>query len=633
MIKKMSKIEIIGSKSLLTNTIELLHSLGIVHIESIPERIGIEERFLKRIPLDEEKTLLKRQLEDTIERLKNISLLLPEPKVTRLREGMTLMEPLSEDSLGMVEEMERQVRALHKEKVELQRELSMVSKYERLLKGFAPFITRLKHFKFFETIGITIEKDKKGVVPLLKEELERITEGSYELFLKEIDEETLGIVLTYPKEYDTQIHSLLVDEGISEIKLPRDYEDLPIFEALRRMMVRRERLPQELLRVEKTLQSLSDMWSYKMSQWIDILTSLKEEIETIHYCAQTRYTFIISGWVPSDTIPLLSRCFKEDLEDKVMLRELEVKEEEMDEVPVYIKNPKYIEPFEVFMSILPPPKYGSIDPTPYIAIFFPTFFGLILGDIGYGTVLLILSLFLRKRFKGRDVFEKILTVIAISSVSSIIFGILFGEFFGTLGERFGLHPLLFDRMKAIKAFLVLSIAIGIGHVFLGIFLALINYVQRKKRKEALGKVVSIIVVATVFGLVAIMTEYLPRALLTPGVILIIVLLPVLIILEGAIAPIEILKTLSSILSYARIMAIGTSSVVLAIVANRIGGMTENLLLGIILAVVVHVLNTILGVFSPTIHSLRLHYVEFFSKFYKPGGRRYTPFKKRKLTID
>ncbi|MBI5287294.1 MAG: ATPase, partial [Deltaproteobacteria bacterium] len=87
------------------------------------------------------------------------------------------------------------------------------------------------------------------------------------------------------------------------------------------------------------------------------------------------------------------------------------------------------------------------------------------------------------------------------------------------------------------------------------------------------------------------------------------------------------KTVGNILSYARIMAIGTASVVMAVVANKLGGAVGNVLLGIIVAALIHTLNVALGILSPTIHSLRLHYVEFFSKFYQPGGRRYTPFKK------
>jgi V/A-type H+/Na+-transporting ATPase subunit I len=83
----------------------------------------------------------------------------------------------------------------------------------------------------------------------------------------------------------------------------------------------------------------------------------------------------------------------------------------------------------------------------------------------------------------------------------------------------------------------------------------------------------------------------------------------------------------NILSYARLMAIGMASVILAMVANRLGGAFEFAIIGIIVAILLHALNILLAMFSPSIHAMRLHIVEFFSKFYEGGGMAYKPFKK------
>jgi V/A-type H+-transporting ATPase subunit I len=74
-----------------------------------------------------------------------------------------------------------------------------------------------------------------------------------------------------------------------------------------------------------------------------------------------------------------------------------------------------------------------------------------------------------------------------------------------------------------------------------------------------------------------------------------------------------------------------ASVFLAKVANDMAGMVGNLIVGAVVAVLLHALNLVLGAFSPTIHSLRLHYVEFFRKFYEGGGKRYEPFRSRSMS--
>ncbi|MBI3398498.1 MAG: hypothetical protein HY026_04615 [Deltaproteobacteria bacterium] len=632
MIKVMSKIQLIGSKGLLDEVIKTLHELGIVHIESMPSRISLEDTYLRREPLERGKALLKESLEKVLERLKGIYMLLPAAEAEEMAGGVApvlLADITSHAFLNEVDRVEQEVRGLHAERAGFSEEISSIERYEKILKGIAPLVARLKGINNFETMGITIDRTKEDIIPLLEIEISRITEEKYQLFVKDIDKDIIGIVITYPKKYDARVKSLISSEAISEIKLPERYAEMSLFDALKNMVKRREDIPILIGNIDNELSKLSEKWYKTLERLTGLLRDTIDELKALAYCVHTRFTFVIVGWIPKEKFNILSSTVRDRFGDRVMVREMAIREDEIDLIPVYIKNPKLLRPFEIFLQALPPPKYSSIDPTPYLALFFPTFFGLILGDIGYGIILFFLSLYLKKRFKAKEYISNLSSIFVISSLFAVVFGVLFGEFFGDLGERLGLlHPIIFDRLKATKVFLILAIGIGLGHITLGLMLAIVNYIHRGKGKEALAKVSMLVLLLTLLIILAILAEYLPKAMITPSVLIMLIAFITLILIEGTLGPLEVLKSISNILSYARIMAIGTASVALAMVANKLGGLTGNVILGILIAGIIHVINIFLGILSPTIQSLRLHYVEFFSKFYQTGGRRYEPFRKR-----
>lgn len=628
MIQKMSKIQIIGSRRIMEEIIEFLHSLSMLHVDIIPEdmREGISYHI---IPLQKDEIAIKERAEKMLKKLKDLMLLLYQPSATPVsREKRFIVTNIvSEGVMSDYNILEAKLRELHKRRSELTERLSLLERYERILKGLAPLISKLSGFKNIESTGLIIDKDKAGVIPLMEVEISRITEGGYQIFKRELDEKSIGVILTYQKDYDEGVRGLLSEEGISEIKLPADYAGLPFFDALKEMVRKKEEIPKEITDIEAELNRLSDEWYWKIEELIDVLKDLIDEFKTLDYCTGTKYCFFIFGWVPKSYLPKLSSAIKERFDDRVVIRELEIMEEEIERVPVSIKNPKLVKPFEIFMRVLPPPRYDSIDPTPFLAIFFPVFFGLILGDMGHGIVILIIVGLLWRKYKERPVIQDLLKVFFLCSIYTIIFGFLFGEFFGELGERFGIHPIILNRGKAIKGFLILAIGIGVGHVLLGFIISLINSIRWHKGKEIIGTFSSIAMLFTLFLLIAALSGYLPKGFLSVGIILTIILFPIILLSEGIIGAIELIKSIGNILSYARIMALGVASVMMSLVANRLGEMTGNIILGIIVASIIHALNITIGIFSPAIQSLRLHYVEFFGKFYKPGGRKYAPFKK------
>jgi len=258
---------------------------------------------------------------------------------------------------------------------------------------------------------------------------------------------------------------------------------------------------------------------------------------------------------------------------------------------------------------------------------------LMVGDIGYGLVILIFALVLKKKFGTFGFVRNLADILIISSVPTMIFGFLFGEFFGDFGEIMGwIHPIHFlgvtwNRLEAIIPVLIFAIALGVIHVFLGLIIGILNEITRKNKKHLSEKVGMLLALSGLIAVLALALEITPSWSLYPTIAVVIAALLLIIYGAGAMGPMEIMSSVGNILSYARLMAIGLASAILAFVANKLGGEMEVLAVGIVVAVLLHALNIVLAMFSPSIHSVRLHLVEFFSKFYKGGGIVYKPFKK------
>jgi V/A-type H+-transporting ATPase subunit I len=356
----------------------------------------------------------------------------------------------------------------------------------------------------------------------------------------------------------------------------------------------------------------------------------------------SKYTFFIRGWAPRRESARLLERVEEEFGGRVIA---EIDERiNRSEAPVQIRNPAIVRPFEVFTRLLPLPAYGTVDPAPFFAFFFPVFFGLIIGDIGYGLVILGLALLLRRWSSPGSVWRSLSSVFALSSPFVIFFGVLFGEFFSTLGEQFHLlryigravadeagqvtyHPILYDRIDSMLTFLLLALLIGTAHVILGFVLGIFTALRTRRYQRLFARAGMLVALLTSLVLILSTVADLAPAVVWTAAALFAFSLVGTTLLEGFIAPIEIVSTLSNILSYARIMAIGLASVILGLVANRLGSLPDSVAAGILIAVVLHAVNVVLAVFSPTIHTMRLHFVEFFGKFYEPGGKPYQPFRK------
>jgi V/A-type H+/Na+-transporting ATPase subunit I len=402
---------------------------------------------------------------------------------------------------------------------------------------------------------------------------------------------------------------------------------------------------------------------------------LKAEVEKTEAplrFATTRQTFVAEGWIPTDKVDEVSASLVKATGGRIFVTVVPI-DLEHDAVPVEYNNPKFAQPAQMLMDVYSRPRYTEVDPTLMLAIVFPIFFGMILGDVGYGLILLVMCFGLRKFIKGEEGVQ-FLTVLRNASISSIIFGLLFSEF---LGFELPWSPIIFSRHlligggaeggagPAIPALMIMSIWIGILHITLGRVLGMYNHAQQDHGEHRIKAVMANFGwLAVMWGLVIgiwsnVAMPYMPNLTGLPAVAAalnvgtvsgaVLILIGVGCIARDSILEVVELPTIiSHVLSYARLVAVGLSSVAIAMVVNYMSiGMFISpglkslsivgivmILVGIVIFLLGHALNTALGILGGGLHSIRLHYVEFFTKFYKGGGKRYVPFgMKRRFTEE
>ncbi|HEX5632895.1 MAG TPA: V-type ATPase 116kDa subunit family protein, partial [Gemmatimonadales bacterium] len=498
----------------------------------------------------------------------------------------------------------------------LEEERALVARYQRFFGAFASLEAARHRLAAVSAYHVVLRAEQAGHLERLRAALREALGDAFEILSETLPGGETAVLLLVPAESARRIDALLVRARVQEVPMPAGYGGT-LAEAIPRLLQRYVDIPIELAETDAERATLAD----RHGTWLaEAEMAVHDELQRRHALtrtAATTHAFVIEGWVPVGSERRLEDALDRRFQGTVVMETIGREHWRAEDAPVVLHNPRLFRPFETITRMLPLPHYGTIDPTPFVGVFFPMFFGLMLGDIGYGLAMGLLAGILHWRSKVGTTLRAVSEVMGACAMFSVAFGIAFGELLGDLGHRmFGLEPLLFNREHQVMAFLGLAVAIGVVHIVLG--LALGAFANRRSHpRSAIGKGLSAVLVLLIAGAILAALGALPRALMTPLVIGMLVAFPVIVILEGIVAPIELFSTLGHILSYARIMALGTASVMLAVVANEMVGAMGSVLIGVVFALLFHLVNFGLGLFSPAIHSLRLHYVEFFGTFYSP----------------
>ncbi len=617
MILNMSRVRILGPKTRLVSALHVIQDLGLVHVTR-PAETERMQAFSLSAEQSRHASRLQRIAEDAAGALTELDT--AEAKLARAVE----LIPLPRAAL-IARRTRRSLEALRRREQDLLEERALILKFSpffsvfRRIGGSGLELDRIRIFYL-----ILREGGERDLLRLRAALAEALGDG-FQLIHQPAESDAAAMLLAVPATAGQRAEALLSQAGVQALPLPEKFGQEGAAATVQRMRKRLRDLPNELASIDRErLRIARDSGAALLRIQADCLDELAT-LSTMEQAAVTPRAFVLEGWVPSRAVQMLEQELQRVLGGQVELERLSKEEWAGEPTPVVLTNPRIFRPFEAITGMMPLPRYGTVDPTPFVAVFFPMFFGIALGDIGYGLLLAAVALGLRLRSKPDSKLRAISEIGLACSLFTLVFGFLYGELFGDLGHRVGLKPILFNREETVIPFLGLALALGLVHIVIGLLLGAVK-MFRGDRRRAIGRGMAAVMVVLIAMTLMAAFELLPSRFFTPLVIAILVAFPILIVAEGFLAPIELVSTLGNILSYARIMAVGTASVMMAVAANRMAGAFGGVAVGVVFALLFHLVNFVIGVFSPTIHMLRLHYVEFFGKFFSPGGIEYRPFR-------
>ncbi|HPW70780.1 MAG TPA: V-type ATPase 116kDa subunit family protein [Bacteroides graminisolvens] len=403
---------------------------------------------------------------------------------------------------------------------------------------------------------------------------------------------------------------------------------------------------EELLRQEETLQNIARK---DIPSLLAARKELNGEIEFDQVVLNTEPAageklMLLQGWLPaSEEDPIVAYLNSQSVYYDIK------KPAPEDNVPIQLNNKGLFAWFEPICKLYMLPKYNELDLTPFFAPFFMLFFGLCLGDSGYGLFLLLGVTLYRLLAKNiGQTMKPILSLVQLLAASTFFCGMLTGTFFGA--NFYDLDWPFIQRMKQAIAMdnndmFQLSLLLGVIQILFGMILKAVNQAIQFGFKYAVGTIGWIILLVSV-GLAAVLPAVFPMGGTAHLVILAIAGAMILfynspdknIFINFGLGLWDsynmVTGLLGDILSYVRLFALGLSGGILASVFNSlaVGMSPDNVIAGPIVMVLIfvigHSINIFMNVLGAMVHPMRLTFVEFFKNSgYEGGGKEYKPFSK------
>jgi V/A-type H+-transporting ATPase subunit I len=645
----MQRIAVIGSKDERQRVASILYDLGVVQIEPV------SDAALPYLRTELDSTNM-REVSEELLRIRALRTALPKIKVSE-KTGFSSQKELLEASRSI--RIDQEVSKLKQEQDKLTTHLDELKNSIELVTGLE-FINEDLGIFDLESAASFFGTVPSEAYPGVQKDLAAIPNA----MLYSSGKDPISLVVVVPTAELEKFGSIIQKASLRLQRIPKlKGKPAEILSNLKEEKLQKE---SEMKSIDAKLQALSEKHYAKIVTVEEQLAIEARKLEVVNNFGFTDSSFVLEGWVPEHKLASLEQTLGRYATSATLFK---IKSGE--KPPTLLENPKRLRFFESFIRFYSLPLQGEMDPTLIFALTFPIFFGLMIGDVGYGLVIIGICYWILNRVKhpgGKTVIprqlrsfvknifkpvqlQKLAMAMVPGAIIGTILGFAFNEYFG-----FQLNQYLFTYLNShfhmglpssgafldpissigLKHLLLFAGYVGLFEVSLGLVIGMINGYWMGEKRHMVGKLGWLF---CGWGIALIGLTMLHHGNINPSanplagvyIGLLVAGLGLIAYGEGGRSLIELPSIISHILSYTRIVGILLASVVLAKVIDDIfiGDASSGvglLIVGVVILIFGQMFNLILALFEPGIQGARLLYVEFFSKFLHGGGKMFSPFR-------